>query len=94
MFHPNIYADGGICLDILQNRQVNKTLQLYFNKIYRAIWEDKKPSKTSKSLRERERELAKQSKIERVKSEVSKSKTGKTRKKWKKNKREKELRAK
>ena len=20
MFHPNIYADGGICLDILQNR--------------------------------------------------------------------------
>lgn len=23
MFHPNIYADGGICLDILQNRLVN-----------------------------------------------------------------------
>ena len=22
MFHPNIYAGGGICLDILQNRQV------------------------------------------------------------------------
>lgn len=22
MFHPNIYADGGICLDILQNRLV------------------------------------------------------------------------
>ena len=22
MFHPNIYADGGICLDILQNRRV------------------------------------------------------------------------
>ena len=22
MFHPNIYADGGICLDILQNRSV------------------------------------------------------------------------
>ena len=20
MFHPNVYADGGICLDILQNR--------------------------------------------------------------------------
>ena len=23
MFHPNVYADGGICLDILQNRYSN-----------------------------------------------------------------------
>ena len=31
MFHPNIYADGGICLDILQNRLVTilKLLNLY-----------------------------------------------------------------
>ena len=26
MFHPNVYADGGICLDILQNRSVGTIL--------------------------------------------------------------------
>ena len=32
MFHPNIYADGGICLDILQNRLVNGQFGIMMHK--------------------------------------------------------------
>lgn len=48
MFHPNVYADGGICLDILQNRwsptydvsailtsiQVNKMIPIYLSETF------------------------------------------------------------
>lgn len=52
MFHPNVYADGGICLDILQNRwsptydvsailtsiQVSSTLFDLFSPLYFPIF--------------------------------------------------------
>ncbi len=34
MFHPNIYADGGICLDILQNRRVGDQFMLLLKGIH------------------------------------------------------------
>lgn len=47
MFHPNVYADGGICLDILQNRwsptydvsAILTSIQVCILFAYVCIWE-------------------------------------------------------